>query len=347
MAGVRTMKAAIFLEKNKIEIQDREVPVPKAGEALIRTGMCGICGTDVHIYNGELCVAKPPVTLGHEISGDIEKVGHGVKGFAVGDRVAVNPLLTCGQCEFCRRGLMNLCENPVVIGYIHDGGFARYLVAPVTHLHLLPKTLSHETGILVETLACVLNGYDRLRLQAGHSALILGAGTVGLLWNQLLKKSPVTQLLQTEKVLFRRNKAKILGADAVFDANDPELTKRIFERCPEGVDYIIDATGDAAAVEQAIPWVRKGGTFMIFGVCSEKETIRISPFEIYQRQMTIIASKMPPQTLDRSVNILASGHINVDEIVSSVLPLQEIESGFQRFIHGKDKDIKIAIDPWA
>ncbi len=341
------MKAAIFMGKHRIEIQERSTPKPREDEVLIRTGLCGLCGTDVHIYNGELNVAKPPVTLGHEISGDIEALGSRVEGFSLADRVAVNPLLTCGQCEFCHRGLPNLCEKPVVIGYVHHGGFAQYVLAPATHLLRLPKTTPHKTGILVETLACVVNGYDRLQLQAGHSAMVLGAGTIGLLWNQMLQMSPVTQLLQTDNVLLRRNKAKTLGATAVFDGNDPDLGQRVTERCPHGVDYIIDATGDAKAVEQALPWVRKGGTFMIFGVCPEKARIRISPFDIYERQMKIIASKMPPQTLDRSAQLLAAGSIDVDEVVTSIMPLQEIKGAMKRFVDDKDKDVKIAIDPWA
>lgn len=339
------MKAAVFEKRETVSVQEVDRPKPPAGELLIKVDLCGICGTDAHIFSGELNVAKPPVALGHEVAGEIVELGEGVTGFAIGDRVAIDPVVSCGQCEFCHSGRSNLCQNQTVIGYIRNGGFAEFLTAPASHVYQLDKSLDPKAGILVETLACVLNGYDRLEFKAGHSALILGAGTVGLLWNQLLKSSPSTRLLQTEVIPFRREKAKKLGADFVFDGNDPRLGERIREVCPDGVDYIVDATGNPAAVEQAIPWVRKKGTFMIFGVCPQDAYIRISPFEVYEREMKIIASKMPPGTLDRAARVLASGIINVDEIVTTILPLEEIARGFEMFETGKDKAVKIAIRP--
>jgi len=340
-------KAAVFLGNGKIEIQDIPQPKPEKGEALVKVGLCGVCGTDAHIFNGELRVAKPPVVLGHEISGEVIALGEGVAGFEMGQHVAVNPVIGCGQCEFCHSGRSNLCSKQAVIGYIRNGGFAQYVSVPVTHLCPLKTSTSHKAGILVETLACVLNGYDRLQVKAGQSALILGAGTVGLLWNQMLLSSPITKLLQTELVNYRRQKAQKLGAHFVFDGSSADLAGEISKVCPEGVDNIIDATGNAVAVAQAIPWVRKGGTFMIFGVCAEDTKISLSPFEIYQREMKITAAKMPPGTFDRSAKLLESGRINVDEIVTTILPLEQIDEGLGHFTSRRDRAVKIAIDPWA
>ncbi len=341
------MKAAVFLGDEKIEIQDIPEPKPRKDEVLVKVGLCGICGTDVHIFNVELRVAKPPVVLGHEISGEIVALGEAVVGLEIGQRVAINPVIGCGQCEQCHSGRSNLCGNQTVIGYIRNGGFAQYLTVPATQLCPLRPVTDHKAGILVETLACVLNGYDRLQIKAGQSALVLGAGTVGLLWNQMLLSSPITKLLQTELVNYRRQKAQKLGAHFVLDGNSADLAEEISKVCPGGVDNIIDATGNAIAVEQAIPWVRKGGTFMIFGVCAEDAKISLSPFEIYRREMKIIAAKMPPGTLDRSARLLESGRINVDEIVTTVLPLEQIIEGFETFSNRRGQAVKIAIDPWA
>jgi 2-desacetyl-2-hydroxyethyl bacteriochlorophyllide A dehydrogenase len=344
--GENEMKAAVFLGNQTVEIQDIPQPIPQNREILLKVHMCGICGTDAHIFSGELQVAKPPVVLGHEVSGEIVDLGKNVKGFNLGEKVSIDPVVTCGQCEYCHTGRTNLCEQQTVIGYVRNGGFAQYMTAPVSHVYRLDDSTNARTGILVETLACVLNGVDRLRVRPASSALILGAGTVGLLWNQLLKNSAATILLQTDLIKFRRQKAKVLGADFIFDGADSELDKNIQTICPEGVDFIIDATGNPKAVEQAIPWVRKNGTFMIFGVCPEDAQIQISPFELYQREIKIIASKMPPGTLDRSSALLASGAINVEEIVTTVLPLDSIAQGFQMFSTGKDQAVKIAINPW-
>lgn len=340
------MKAAVFLGNQTVEIQDILKPKPREGEILLKVDLCGICGTDAHIFSGELQVAKPPVVLGHEVSGEIVAMAENVQGFQLGEKVSIDPVVTCGQCEYCHTGRTNLCEQQTVIGYIRNGGFAQYMTAPVSHVYRLNDATNASTGILVETLACVLNGADRLQFRPGSSALILGAGTVGLLWNQLLRNSAVSVLLQTELIEFRRQKAKLLGADFIFDGADSELEKKVLTICPEGIDFIIDATGNPKAVEQAVPWVRKNGTFMIFGVCPEDAQIQISPFELYQREIKIIASKMPPGTLDRSSALLASGAINVEEIVTTVLPLDSIAQGFQMFSGGKDQAVKIAINPW-
>ena len=340
------MKAAVFLGNQTVKIQDIPQPIPKSNEVLLKVNMCGICGTDAHIFSGELQVAKPPVVLGHEVSGEIVAVGETVNEFKVGEMVSIDPVVTCGQCEYCHTGRPNLCDQQTVIGYVRNGGFAQYMTAPVSHVYRLKGKIDSKTGILVETLACVLNGVDRLQFRPGSSALILGAGTVGLLWNQMLKNSAASLLLQTELIAYRRDKAKTLGANYVFDGADPELGSKLFSVCPNGVDYIVDATGNPMAIEQALPWVRKNGTFMIFGVCPENSQIQVSPFELYQKEIKIIASKMPPGTLHRSGALLTSGIIDVEEIVTTVLSLDAIAQGFEMFTKGKDRAVKIAIDPW-
>jgi len=226
-----------------------------------------------------------------------------------------------------------------------NGGFAEYSVVPPTHVYPVNPEIGLKGGILVETLARVLPGCDRLELVAGKNVLILGAGTVGCLWTQLIRHSPISKIIQTKLIPFRQKMAKELGADYVINPEKENFSQVINAICPEGPDYIIDATGNAAAVEQALPLVRKGGTFMIFGVCAETASIRISPYLIYQKEMKIIASKMPPQTLDRSVKLLESGLINYEKIVNRILPLKDAGKAFEMFENAKDEVIKIAIDP--
>lgn len=340
------MKAAVFLDFHKMKIQQLDKPAPKDDEVLIEVKGCGVCGTDSHIYSGQLNVAKPPVVIGHEITGTIVDRGKNVKRFKIGQTVSVDPVIACGTCEFCHIGRANLCSNQTTIGYVLNGGFAQYTVIPQTHIYPISAEAGMKAGILVETLACVLNGFDRLNIAAGKTVMILGAGTVGCLWNQLVKHTPSTLLLQTELVEFRRKIAKKLGADVVIDPQSEDLAERVYSVCPEGVDYIVDATGDPQAIEGAIPLVRKGGTFMIFGVCPEDAILQVSPFLLYEKEMKLIASKMPPQTLDRSAKLLEAGIIDYDTIVNLVVPLERIEEAFQLFEQGRDKVIKIAVDPW-
>ncbi|MCI0513674.1 alcohol dehydrogenase catalytic domain-containing protein [candidate division KSB1 bacterium] len=341
------MRAAVFQGIRQIEMQELPIPQPRDVEVLIKVTGCGVCGTDAHIFSGALKVARPPVVLGHEITGVIEAVGTCVTRFKVGQSVSVDPVLACGVCEFCHIGRPNLCPAPTIIGYINNGGFAQYTLVPQTQVYPIAPAVGPKGGILVETLACVLNGFDRLELKAGKSVMILGAGTVGCLWNQIIRHTPTIHLLQTEIVPFRQQIAKELGAEVVINPHHQNLADAVYAVCPEGVDYIIDASGDPQAIETAIPLVRKGGTLLIFGVCPDQARIQIAPYQIYQKEMKIIASKMPPQTLDRSVRLIEAGLIDVDRIVNRTLALSATATAFDMFEKAKHEVVKMMIDPWA
>ncbi len=340
------MKAALFHRVHDIQMETIDKPGAEPRHVVVRVEGCGVCGTDVHIFDGELTEGVvPPVVLGHEITGVIDSVGEGVVDLHVGQRVAVDPVVGCGQCEYCHAGQPNLCPDPSVIGYKMNGGFAEFAAVPASHACPVDQALPNKAGILVETLACVLHGYDRLGFQAGKSAMILGAGTVGLLWNQLIGHSPKSLLLQSEPVAFRRGLAEKLGADVVIDPHREDLAARVRQVAPEGVDFIIDASGEPGAVEQAIRLVRKAGTFMIFGVCPADSQIRIDPHFLYQQEMKIIASKMPPQTLDRAARLLERGIIDFERIVTTELPLSQLPSALDEFTSARNRHVKMMIEP--
>ncbi|MHC4443173.1 MAG: zinc-dependent alcohol dehydrogenase family protein [Planctomycetota bacterium] len=341
------MKAAVFLEQQKIQLQELNQPTPGPDQVLVRVTACGVCGTDVHIYHGHLTKnIQPPVVLGHEIAGIIEAVGANVKHLQPGQNVCVDPVIGCGSCQFCHIARPNLCENPTIIGYVLNGGFAQFLIAPATNIYSLNPETPPTAGILVETLACVLNGYDKLDLQPGRKAMIIGAGTVGLLWNQLLRRSPITQLIQSEPGDMRRQRAQQLGADLLIDPTNENLTEKVRQAAPEGIDYVIDASGDPLAVEQAIKLVTKGGTFLIFGVCPAQATIRINPHDIYQKEMRILGSKMPPHRLHRAVQMILAGLIDYQKIVTGSFDLSALPLTIDMFESARDKHIKMTIDPW-
>jgi len=341
------MKSAVWTSKSEVQLKELPIPEPYTpDEAVIKVLGCGICGTDVHIFHGEVPLAKPPVVLGHEIVGEIFKLGSGVKNLKVGDRICVDPVITCRKCEFCQSGRPNLCDNLTIIGYVRNGGFEQYTSIPRSHLYKISVEAGLKGGILVETLACVLNGYDRLGLKAGSSVLILGAGCVGLLWTQLIKHSVSTKIYQTEIVDMRRKVALELGVDDAINPKKDNLAKRVKNCSPNGVDYIIDATGSASAIQEALPLLKKGGTLMVFGVCPSIETLKISPFDIFNNEWTILGGKMPPYKLTRAVKIVEAGIIDSDRLVTNILPLREIKKGFKWFTDAPNKVIKMMIDPW-
>ena len=341
------MTAAFFTSGRQMELRDAAVPAPAPGWVLLKVVGCGVCGTDHHIFVGELTDGVcPPVVLGHEIAARVEAVGDGVEGISCGAFCAVDPLIGCGRCRMCRTGRENLCASPTVIGYKLNGGFAQYVTAPVRKVVPLAESAGLAGGVLCETLACVINGYDRLGLTAGASAMILGAGTVGLLWAQILRQSPVRKLIQTEIVAFRREKARQLGADVVLDPQEQDLSSAVRQELPEGVDFIIDATGSAEAVQQALPLLARGGTFLIFGVCPTGSNVSFDPFEMYNKEARIIASKMPPRTLDRAACLIESGRIACEEIVTDIRPLEGLAESVAGFNDHRDRQVKVAIDPW-
>ena len=341
------MKAALFLGDARIEIQDIPTPEPGPGEAVVKVTGCGVCGTDVHIHHGEVTEGvSTPVVLGHEITGQVDSVGSGVDRVAVGDNVCIDPLVACGECDRCRAGRPNLCPHPTLIGYKLNGGFAEYLLAPATSLYRIDPKVGPEGGILAETLACVINGHDRLEFRAGKTAMILGAGTVGLLWNNMLR-SAASCLIQSEPIAARRTVAQQLGANVVVDPEAAPLADQVRDVLPDGVDYIVDATGAPQAVEEAIPLLAPGGTFMIFGVCPQGSSITVDPFELYNKEARVIASKMPPLTLSRAVAAIESGAIDCQRIVTGRFPLADLPKTLMMFTDQREKQVKMYIDPWS
>jgi len=342
------MKAAVFVQKDKLEYRDVSPIEPGPDEVLVRVTGCGVCGTDVHILHGQITEGiAPPVVLGHEIAGIIEKVGADVTHLRVGQNVAVDPVITCKRCYYCQTGQPNLCHEQQNLGYKRNGGFAQFCCVPATHIVRLSDGVRPQAGILVETLACVLNGYDRLEPRPGSSALILGAGTVGLLWTQLLSRAGLAPLAVSEPVAFRRELASELGADVVLDPTAGNLQEQLGGADFEGFDYVVDASGEPGAVEQGIQLVRRAGTFMIFGVCPRDSQIRLNPFDLYQKQMKIIASKMPPLRLPRAARIIEAGQIDYATIVTQTWPLERLGEAVERFETARDKQVKVMIDPWA
>lgn len=341
----KTMAAAMFLGDRRIEVRQVSVPVPGPAQVLLKVLACGVCGTDYHIYEGHLTDGVfPPVVLGHEIVGRVAEAGAGVAGLNQGQLAAVDPVIGCGLCAMCRAARPNLCKAPAIIGYKLNGGFAQYVLAPAGKVIPLAESAGVAGGVLCETLACVLNGYDKLGLRAGADVLVLGAGTVGLLWTQLLSHSPIRKLAQTELVPFRRQKAAELGADLVIEPG--KLAQELGRLMPDGPDFIIDATGDPAAIQQALPLLGRGGTLLIFGVCPAGSGVTFDPFELYNKEARIVASKMPPMTLDRSARLIESGRIASDQLVTSVQPLSSLAGAVEAFHANASTQVKVAIDPW-
>jgi 2-desacetyl-2-hydroxyethyl bacteriochlorophyllide A dehydrogenase len=340
------MKQAVFVGKQRMEI--KEVPVPDIApdEVLLKTLGCGVCGTDAHIYEGEIKDAVPPAVIGHELMGEVALLGSDVTGLEVGMPVVVDPFVFCGHCDFCKQGEFRFCLNERFIGYHRTGGFSQYTPVPFPNVYKVPDGMTFNQAMLVETLATVMAGVSLFQPQAGKSCLILGAGTVGLLWSQVMKNLLSVNVLQTEIVPERLAIAEKLGADRVLSPEKNNLEKAVYDICPHGVDYIIDATGSTDAVAQALPLIKRGGTLMAFGVCPEDERLSLSLYWLFKKQIKIMASRRPPREMERAIHVIHKGFIDADTIVTGVFPLEQIAHTFRMFSESRDKQVKMAIDPW-
>lgn len=339
------MKAMVYLGKERIEMQELEIPRPGAGEVTIKVAGCGVCGTDQHIYAGKVPFARPPVVIGHEIIGTVYEIGKGAKDLEIGQTVALDPVIPCERCEYCAKGHFNLCEDYKVMGYHVTGGFAEYTLAPRRQIYPISEKVGTKGGVLAEPLACVINGFDKIDIKTGGKVLLLGAGPIGLLWTQMVKNTPSIEIVQVEQVEMRSKVAEELGADRVILGEVTLVEEQLRDSYSDGFEYVIDVTGDPKAIEVGIRLTKKTGTMMIFGVCPEGSEITVDPYEIYLKEMKIIGSKMPPLTLGRAVKVIESGKIDYQTIVSHLMPLEKLEEALDLFINGKDKVLKMAILP--
>jgi L-iditol 2-dehydrogenase len=342
------MKAAVYQGPQKIELTDLRVPEPGPREVLVKVSGCGVCGTDAHIYNGEISDAVPPVVIGHEITGTVELTGSAITSLKTGDEIVVDPFIYCGICEFCKSGKHRFCENEQFIGYHRNGGFCQYTLVPEANAYALPPGLTFADKIICETLATVLAGLDKIQPRSGDVILLLGAGTVGLLWNQMLRLAGPAAIIQTEIISERRELAVHLGADRAIPPETGLIADAVAKYSRLGADFIVDATGSTEAVEQALPFIKKGGTFLSFGICPAAEKLSLSLNWLYKRQIKILTSRRPPRRgISGAIRLLESKMIDTEPLVTSIRPLHMIEKAFIDFGTKKASEIKMAIDPWG
>jgi 2-desacetyl-2-hydroxyethyl bacteriochlorophyllide A dehydrogenase len=319
------MKAMRLESIGKLFVREIETPVPGPDDLLVRVEACGICGTDRHLLHGEF-PSTPPVTLGHEFCGIVEAVGTGVKGFKLGARITGDPNISCGRCPQCQAGRVNLCRHLKAIGISRDGGFADYVIVPQKQAFEIPRDMPATHGAFCEPLACCLHGIDMAEIKAGSSVVVLGGGVIGLLTVQLARLAGATTVILSTRQEAKRKLAGELGATASVDPSDGDLVAAITKPgglVPGGVDVVIECAGVAATVEQSTRLAKAGGTVVILGVMAQGETVRIEPFDILFRELRVLGSFINPFTHRRAADLVASGIINVEKLISRTITLEE------------------------
>jgi 2-desacetyl-2-hydroxyethyl bacteriochlorophyllide A dehydrogenase len=329
------MKAAVVVTPGTIEIQNVPDPTPGPTDVVVQPAAVGICGTDLHIMDGEFAPSFP-IVPGHEFAGEIVAVGSAVTGYAAGDRVAVDPSLFCGHCYYCKRARGNQCENWGAIGVSVSGGAADYVVAPMANLFRLPEHLAARDAALIEPLSCAVRGFDVLPRTMADNFLIYGSGTMGLMMMELAKRAGAATVSIVDLNPERLRTAERLGCTAAVTSAD-ELD------APRGWDVVIDCTGVQAAIEDGLERVGRGGTFLQFGVASYDARVAIEPYEIYRREITITGSMAVLHTFDRAGQLMAAGVLDPEVFVSHRFPLDSYAEALAQFRAGIGR--KILIEP--
>jgi 2-desacetyl-2-hydroxyethyl bacteriochlorophyllide A dehydrogenase len=318
------------------DVRTVDEPSPAAGELVVAVRGCGICGTDRHILDDGLPTARYPLIPGHEPWGEVVAAGADAEGPAEGSLVAVDPSLHCGRCDRCRRGQGNMCERWGAIGGTEPGAWADYVVLPAANAHALPAGFPLDCASIVEPVACALRGIHQLRPEPDRSALVVGGGTMGLILTILLELRGLGPLTVVEANAERRE----LGR-RVVDASvlAPE------ELGDEEAEYVIDATGVPAAVEDALRRVAPNGTFMIFGVSPPEATVRLSPFEIYRREITVVGSMAILRTFAPAVETVARHATRFRPLLTHRFGLERFDAAVAAMSRGDA--IKVTIEPGA
>ena len=302
--------------------------MPKVGpkDVLIQVKACGVCGTDVHIYEGDKGAAEvtPPTILGHEFSGVIAEVGSEVTNYKAGDRVCIDPNCYCGACEPCRNGVVHYCEHMIGYGTTVNGGFAEYCAVNERQVYKLGDNTSFEQGAMTEPVACCLHGMDMCEIRPGHQVVVIGGGMIGLLMLQLSRLAGAAKVALLEPVESKREVGKKLGADICIDPIHEDVKARLKEEGMTWVNTVIECVGRPSTIEQAIDIAGNKAVVMMFGLTKPDETISVKPFEIFRKELVLKASYINPYTQKRALDLIDSGRLDVSSMVYEVADLDEL-----------------------
>jgi len=314
---MNTMKAVIYEEPGRFEVREVAVPEPGLGEVLIRVLVAGVCGTDLHLHDGEFGPTYP-LTPGHEFVGQVVAVGAGTAADMIGRRFVVDNTGSCGHCVECRRARPAYCQNLIAQGVNAPGGFAEYVVTSSGRCFAVDD-LDPETAVFTEPVACVVHGLDVLRLQPGANVLLFGAGPTGLVLTQLLARSGASELTVAAPTQAKLDLARAGGADqtVLVDRDDPASSlDQLHKAAPDGFDVVIDATGAVAVLAQTLALTRSGGTVFVYGMTPQAAVWSIAPYEIFRRELTIKGSFAQQFSFDRALSALRSGRVNTEGMIS-------------------------------
>ncbi len=343
------MRALLLSEYKHLAVTDLPAPQPGPDEVLIEVAACGICGSDVHGFDGASGRRIPPIVMGHEAAGTVAAVGSDVTDFAIGDRVTFDSTVYCGRCDFCRRGEVNLCDDRQVVGvscgdYRRAGAFAEFVAVPERILYRLPDGLSFAKAAMLEAVSVALHGVAVSELEGGETALVIGAGMIGLLLLQSAKVAGCSRVFVADIDATRLALAKESGADETLQLSGAELQAAILKLTGDrGVDVVFEAVGRDETVNTSIDCVRKGGKVTLVGHIAREISLPLQ--KVVTRQIRLQGSCSSAGEYTEAMELMTAGKINVDRLISAVAPLSDGPEWFDR-LYGREPNLmKVILDP--
>ncbi len=342
------MKALILTEPGHLAYDDVSTAEPSDHEVLIEVRACGICGSDIHGMEGSTGRRRPPLVMGHEAAGVIAKLGAGVSGWTEGERVTFDSTVSCGRCHFCRQGQLNLCDDRRLLGvsceeYRRDGAFAEYIAVPARILYRLPDGLSFERAVLLEPLSVAVHAVLRAGVSPDDTAVVVGTGMVGLLVVQALRAHGCERVIGVDIDPRRLALAEQFGAETISGEAEA-VAPAVFERTGGlGADLAIEVVGVSASIQTAIASVRKGGRVGLVGNFSPLVELPLQA--AVTRELTLYGSCASAGEYPECIELLSSGKVDVDPLISAVAPLAEGAEWFQRLRSGASDLMKVMLEP--
>jgi L-iditol 2-dehydrogenase len=343
------MKALLLSAYKQLDLVDMPAPRPAADELLIRIRACGICGSDVHGYDGSTGRRIPPIVMGHEAAGIVEAVGGAVSDFCAGDRVTFDSTVYCGRCYFCLRGQINLCDSREVIGvstpaFRRMGAFAEYVTVPARIAYGLPENMSYSHAALIEAVSVAAHAVSLTSIALEDTVVVVGAGMIGLLALQAARLAGAGRVFVVDVDDTRLELARNLGATQTYNSRSADVVPQIMEQTMgRGADVALECVGSTIPVKLALDSVRKGGAVTLIG--NVAPTIELGLQSTVTRQLRLQGSCASAGEYPACISMIARGAIRVDPLISAVAPLEDGASWFHRLYEREPGLLKVVLEP--
>ena len=345
------MIAAIYKGIGNMVVEDVPTPSIQDGELLVKVKVCAICGGDLRTFHHGHAAIKPPIILGHEFAGEIVAVGAGVDRYAVGDRVIVAPGIGCGHCSYCLSGNQHLCYHRLTLGHQYHGGFAEFVRIPAIavqagNVNLIPDSVDYLSATLAEPLACVINGQEAMQIQLGDTVAVIGTGPIGIMHAELVRSRGAGKVFLINRSQPRLDRARPLGYDAYISSQKDDAVQRVLELTDGmGANVVIVTAGSEAAMQMGLAMTGKMGKVCFFaGLPKDKPQVTIDANFLHYRQITIYGTfSSAPRHNALAIEMIRSGKLNVDYLLTHAVSLQHINEGLQ--LVEKQAGMRIVVVP--